>query len=94
MKIAFTIDLEVAFEVEGTLTPYDPGKRYGDPEKCYPPEGGNFEDPKITSTYCDENGNLKTIEIPEKFWRALGISHDNLDKLAHEAVESLEEEDV
>ena len=32
-------DLEVAVDV----TPYDPGRTWGPPESCYPPEGGEVE---------------------------------------------------
>ena len=32
-------DLEVAVDV----TPYDPGRAWGPPESCYPPEGGEVE---------------------------------------------------
>lgn len=38
-----TLCLEIEVEVEGDYTPYDPGKCFGPPELCYPPEGGTFE---------------------------------------------------
>ena len=30
-------------EVFGVFTPSDPGRTYGPPEDCYPPEGAEFE---------------------------------------------------
>lgn len=32
------IDIDVDYEV----APYDPGRTYGPPEDCYPPEGGEI----------------------------------------------------
>lgn len=45
---AFSIDLpledaHLTLRVEGTATPYDPGRTSGPPEDCYPPEGGEVE---------------------------------------------------
>lgn len=45
---AFSIDLpledaHLMLRVEGTATPYDPGRTSGPPEDCYPPEGGEVE---------------------------------------------------
>jgi len=34
--------------VEATVSPYDPGRRSGPPEDCYPPEGGEIEDLSIS----------------------------------------------
>ncbi len=34
-------------EVFGVFTPSDPGRTYGPPEDCYPPEGAEFEIKKI-----------------------------------------------
>lgn len=36
-------ETETVYEIECYLTPYDPGRTYGPPEKCYPPEGGECE---------------------------------------------------
>jgi hypothetical protein len=36
-------EVETVYEIECDLTPYDPGRTYGPPEKCYPPEGGDCE---------------------------------------------------
>lgn len=37
------VDLEVPVDIDYTITPYDPGRTYGPPEFCYPPEGGEIE---------------------------------------------------
>lgn len=38
------IILDLAFDVIiDSQTPYDPGRTYGPPENCYPPEGGELE---------------------------------------------------
>lgn len=44
----FSIDLpledaHLTLRVEGTATPYEPGRTSGPPESCYPPEGGEVE---------------------------------------------------
>ena len=35
--------LEITCAASVYRTPYDPGLTYGPPEKCYPPEGGDFD---------------------------------------------------
>lgn len=35
---------EIELEIEYSVTPYDPGRTYGPPEHCYPPEGGEVEE--------------------------------------------------
>ena len=45
--ILYTIerdDDEFDIEVEYTVSRFDPGRTYGLPEDCYPPEGGEIED--------------------------------------------------
>jgi len=44
----YTISAEIGeydmpVNIEFDYTPGDPGKSYGDPETCYPPEGPTFE---------------------------------------------------
>jgi hypothetical protein len=34
---------DIEYRVEGTYTPEDPGRVYGPPENCYPPEPDSFE---------------------------------------------------
>lgn len=36
-------DVETDLTVECSVSPYDPGRTYGAPEDCYPPEGGEVE---------------------------------------------------
>lgn len=52
---------DLTFDIEGTLSPYDPGCTYGPPESCYPPEGGELEDWTICLTNAeifDQTGNV------------------------------------
>ena len=55
--ITFTFDdvveidgIEHVVEVEAYCSPYDPGRISGPPEHCYPPEGGECEEIKITDS--------------------------------------------
>jgi hypothetical protein len=49
---------EVTFTVTGTYYPADPGRTYGRPEDCYPPEPSEFSiheiDPPIPSSEDEE----------------------------------------
>lgn len=47
-EVEFEIELErgsqtVEYLVKAEVSPYDPGRTSGPPEKCYPPEGGEVE---------------------------------------------------
>lgn len=58
-KIDFTIELEygkqtVEYEVHAEVSPYDPGRTYGPPEDCYPPEGNDVE---VKEVYYIERQN-------------------------------------
>jgi len=55
-------DTETIYEIECDVTPYDPGRTWGDPEKCYPPEGGEVE---IVSV------KLNGKEIPYAEWEKI-----------------------
>jgi hypothetical protein len=39
---------ELKFVVQGNVTKCDPGRLYGLPEDCYPPEGGEAEDIEVS----------------------------------------------
>jgi hypothetical protein len=34
---------EIELQIKGHVSAYDPGKTYGPPDRCYPPEGGEVE---------------------------------------------------
>ncbi|MEN6547586.1 MAG: hypothetical protein ABFE07_16250 [Armatimonadia bacterium] len=44
----------VTVEAEVKVSPYDAGKCYGDPNSCYPPEGGEVE--------------IDSVKIDGKLW--------------------------
>lgn len=70
-------DNETVYRVTCYLTPYDPGRTYGPPEKCYPPEGGECEIEKV---------ELNGVEV--KDWEKLGFDNGNIEDLAHEAADA------
>ena len=62
-KVEFEIELEygkqtVEYLVKAEVTPYDPGRTSGPPEKCYPPEGNEVEVKEVY--YVD-----KRVRCPE-----------------------------
>ena len=55
-------EIEIIISVENYTFP-DPGKTYGPPEKCYPPEGSDWD---ISHMYVkDDKGKL--VELPSVF---------------------------
>lgn len=53
--------LEIELDIEADVSPYLPAKTYGDPDNCYPEEGGEVD---ITSVVIigpelDPKGDLK-----------------------------------
>ena len=57
-------------EVFGVFTPSDPGRTYGPPEDCYPPEGAEFEILNIVVKAKDGlplNGPLVATALEEAF---------------------------
>ena len=72
---------EVEITVTGTVNPYIPAKTWGDPDNCYPAEGGDVEDIEATI-------NGQTVELSvEQMGR---VETDLLEAAADEA-ESYEE---
>lgn len=62
-KVEFEIELEyggssIEYTVKAEVSPYDPGRTSGPPEKCYPPEGGEVERKEVyyvdTKVSCPE----------------------------------------
>jgi hypothetical protein len=47
------LDDDTELSIEYTQTPYDPGRTYGPPEDCYPPEGGDVEIINISRKISD-----------------------------------------
>ncbi len=71
--------IEREYKVTANVTPYDPGRTWGDPEKCYPPEGGDIEDLEVS---------ILGKEIPESDWAFLGITMKNAEAAIEEALEN------
>jgi hypothetical protein len=59
------------------VEPYDPGRTYGPPEKCYPPEGGYAT--------VNEVRNPDGSELPHDSWKAAGIDIKKIEDAAYEA---------
>lgn len=55
-------DYEIEVTVCGKPLAYDPGRTWGDPENCYPPEGGYVED--ITAFFC-RNGVWTVFDLTD-----------------------------
>lgn len=72
---------EVEITVTGTVNPYIPAKTWGDPDNCYPAEGGDVEDIEATI-----NGQAVELSV-EQMGR---VETDLLEAAADEA-ESYEE---
>ncbi len=74
-------DVEHEYQVSGTANAGDPGRTYGDPENCYPPEPAFAEDIQIRS------GEIG-VEIPESEWARLGLQSGQIeDAILDEASE-------
>ena len=68
------------YTVEAYVSPYDPGRTWGPPENCYPPEGGEVE---ITSV---KKGDQE-IDA-DKFWESLSAEDQTkLDEALFNAVD-------
>lgn len=77
-------DTETIYEIECDVTPYDPGRTYGPPEKCYPPEGGECE---IVSV------KLNGKEIPYAEWEKIGLDAKVEDEIEQAVADRLSERD-
>jgi hypothetical protein len=74
-------EIEIIISVENYTFP-DPGRVFGPPEKCYPPEGSDWD---ISHMYVkDRNGKL--VELPGAFENQLmiAIGADKLDEMVDE----------
>lgn len=77
------LGVEHEFEARCTVAPGSPGKTYGPPEDCYPPEPPEVDDMhlfQLAGTLRD--GKECYAEIPEKAWSQFGISYETLADLA------------
>lgn len=77
-------DTETIYEIECDVTPYDPGRTYGPPEKCYPPEGGECE---IVSV------KLNGKEIPYELWVQIGLDAKVEGEIEEAVADKLSEQD-
>lgn len=79
--------------IEGTYSPGDPGRTYGPPERCYPPEGAEFNPTEIKITDIDgvvvEGGAF--VDNMLDFYSEFA---DEIDTAADEAYRSKEEADI
>lgn len=71
-KVEFEIELEygsksVEYLVKAEVSPYDPGRTSGPPEKCYPPEGGEVEQKEVyyvdKKVRCPEYGRAPRVHF-------------------------------
>jgi hypothetical protein len=82
-----TLTLEIDVEVDCAATPGNPGRLYGPPEKCYPPEPGEVEILAIRSAQgatLDIESELSRADverIEEAALEALGDSGPDEDDL-------------
>lgn len=72
-------DSEVSYDIAAEVVPADPGKTYGPPETCYPPEGGEVF---ITSIFDAETGTAVDVKT---------LSDEECEKLCDLVYESWEE---
>lgn len=68
------------YEIEAEVSDYDPGRAWGRPENCYPPEGGEVE---ITSV--KKHG---VVVDTDEFWKGLSEAEQTrLDRALFNAVD-------
>jgi hypothetical protein len=64
-----TVELfDLEWEVELTISDYDPGVISGLPENCYPPEGGELEGIKLINIMYDQGYKDFPQEIQKILW--------------------------
>lgn len=73
-------ETETCYDIECEVTPYDPGRTYGPPENCYPPEGGEVEILSI---------KLNGKEVPAELWEKIGLDRVHAEEIEQEAHEQL-----
>lgn len=56
--------VELEYEVNGSVSAYDPGRCSGPPEMCYPPEGGEVED--LSATLNGKEVDLETFTTADQ----------------------------
>jgi hypothetical protein len=61
VSVPWSCGNEEDLSVECAVTPGDPGRLYGPPEKCYPPEGPEVD---LLAVY-DEDGRERRDLLPE-----------------------------
>lgn len=83
----FDLEKEIEYEVEASFYPGSPGKTWGPPEKCYPPEAADID---IISVY---NCTLNRDE-PEmvKRFNETGELNEEIETKAREMEEAAYEE--
>lgn len=47
VQVETTIEVFITVAANATVSPHDPGRTYGPPDLCYPPEGGEVEFTRI-----------------------------------------------
>jgi hypothetical protein len=82
------------FTIAFNSSPFSPAKTQGDPDDCYPAEGGEIEDLSIfIKEEVRERGFVLPVprEIPEYLWPALGFDRDRLVEMCEEHVKDEQE---
>lgn len=78
------VEVDVEYEIEYTISDYDPGRTSGPPEKCYPPEGGEVE---ILEIVLCNDGHGKRVTLDPKNWSAAGFNDTALEQIDDAAFE-------
>ena len=83
-------ETEIDYRVTLSVTPGDPGRTWGPPEKCYPPEGPEIE---VLSVREDRPGGAERPDLVDRAEKALALDPGEvLDRLEDDS-ERWEDED-
>lgn len=77
----FTITIEAV--ITGTPIPYRPAKIDGDPDSCYPAEGGEVEDMQVCIVGRCKDGKSIKFDVTST------LSSDELDEIEHKFMEAM-----
>lgn len=82
--------VETTFEIELDVTPGDPGRTYGNPEKCY--EGWDAEAEIVAIKLPMPFSKQPPIDIPRNLWLLLGFTNDVMEQIKEKAGEKLNQQ--
>lgn len=84
--------LELTFTIEADVSKYNPGRTYGPPELCYPPEGGEVDITGVRLTDVRYQSGEMTDELKRMFEKACMRLINENDKLREKIEEELFEQ--